>query len=141
LESKFDHLARQLDAMGDESGKNALQEVKWMGDELKKLSREILKMQDEMEFKIDEDRLREALSTLGGAGGSGSSAAAADLSKLSDKFSTQIKNLEKRINKLQHMFDLNKLMGKIDLKADEEAVRTEFSNHDFKISDVDRNCE
>jgi hypothetical protein len=39
------------------------------------------------------------------------------------------------------MFDLNKLMGKIDLKADEEAVRTEFSNHDFKISDVDRNCE
>jgi hypothetical protein len=58
-----------------------------MGDELKKLSREILKMQDEMEFKIDEDRLREALRDLGGGPGS-SGANSADLSKLSDKFST-----------------------------------------------------
>jgi hypothetical protein len=39
------------------------------------------------------------------------------------------------------MFDLNRLMSKIDTKADEEAVRTEFSNHDFKLGDLDRACD
>ena len=63
------------------------------------------------------------------------------MSKFTNKFTEQIKNLEKRFLKLQKMFDLNRLMGKIDTKADDEAVRTEFNNHDFKINDVDRNCE
>jgi hypothetical protein len=39
------------------------------------------------------------------------------------------------------MFDLNRIMTKIDTKADEDTVRNEFGNHDFKISDVDRNTE
>lgn len=90
-----------------------------------------------MEFLVDEDRLREALSGIDkGPGGPG-----IDMSDFSNKFSVQIKNLEQRFVKLQKMFDLNRLMSKIDLKADDEAVRTEFNNHDFKITDVDRSCD
>lgn len=53
----------------------------------------------------------------------GASTGDADISKFTNKFSEMIKNLEKRFLKLQKMFDLNRLMSKIDTKADEDSVR------------------
>jgi hypothetical protein len=75
-----------------------------MGDELKKLSKELLRLQDEIDLKIDEDQARALLGTV--PGGAPTTATTpvptqnTDLIKLSDKFTTQIKNLEKRLNKL-----------------------------------------
>lgn len=53
--------------------------------------------------------------------------------------SDQLKQWDVKIVKMRQEFDIHALTKAIERKANEDQVRNDFSNHEFKISTLDRN--
>jgi len=59
--------------------------------------------------------------------------------KLQDKVMDQFKVFDQKLVRLRSEVDVHGMQRQIDLKANEESVKSDFSNHEFKISTLDRN--
>lgn len=59
--------------------------------------------------------------------------------KLSDKVTDQFKVFDQKLVRLRSEIDVHSMQRQIDLKANEDSVKSDFSNHEFKISTLDRN--
>ncbi len=137
---KIERINQRITAFGE--SENLRKEVEWLSEELKKLSVKLGRVQEELERKVDYDKLRDLLGGLSPRDELLSAPAAGvdsrELDNLRDKFNEQLHAIEKKLERVGKTGDLKGLLSQLKLKADEEPTRTELSNHDFKLSTLER---
>ena len=62
-----------------------------------------------------------------------------ELETVQIKFMEQLKLFDSKIVRMRSEIDVHSMQRQIDSKANEESVKSDFSNHEFKISTLDRN--
>ena len=62
-----------------------------------------------------------------------------ELETIQTRFQESIQRFDTRLVKMRTEMDVHSMYKQIDRKANEEQVRNDFSNHEFKISTLDRN--
>ena len=137
---KIERMNQRITALGE--SENLRKEVEWLTEELQKLSVKFGRLQEELEKKVDREKLREMMGNLGSREDFGPVQTAGvdsrELDNLRDKFNEQLHALEKKLERLGKNSDLKGLLSQLKLKADDEPTRKELSNHDFKLSTIER---
>lgn len=116
METKFDSLRKQLDA-------------KVTKEDVKKLTADKITKEDLENIIPNEDISQEKMKYL----------VREEIEALSVKISDQFKQFDNKIIRLRAEVDIHSVMRQLDRKANEEQVRSDFSNHEFKITTLDRN--
>ena len=62
-----------------------------------------------------------------------------ELDSIQSKFTEQLRHFDNKLVKLRSEVDVHSINRNIDRKANEDQVRSDFSNHEFKIGTLDRN--
>ncbi len=62
-----------------------------------------------------------------------------EIETLQGKIMDQFRSFDQKLVRIRADIDVHSLQRQIDMKANEESVKSDFSNHEFKISTLDRN--
>jgi len=62
-----------------------------------------------------------------------------EIENLQSKIQEQFKQYDNKLVRLRAEVDIHAIMRQLERKANEDQVRSDFSNHEFKISTLDRN--
>lgn len=154
LASKLRELAERLDKLTARfsSFKESLKKEGNSGleDELSRLSRSIFDMTEKLARKVDLDVLNDLLSKLNSKGSApvlapppipASAIGEDEFNRFKEKVMEFIRNLEKRVERCVKDSDLKALAKKLDTKAEDERVNSEFNAQDYRINSHERNID
>mmetsp|Transcript_21892 Transcript_21892/g.39926 ORF Transcript_21892/g.39926 Transcript_21892/m.39926 type:complete len:601 (+) Transcript_21892:151-1953(+) len=120
-----------------------------MEDELSRLSRIVGEITEKLTRKVDLDTLNELLSKLNTKGPApilappppANSIGEEEFNRFKERIMEIIRTLEKRMERCVKDADLKALMKKIEGKAEDERVNSEFNAQDYRINSHERNIE
>jgi hypothetical protein len=137
LTSRFSSLKERLLNQGN----SALEE------ELSRLSRSVTDLTERLSRKVDLETLNELLSKLNSKApvplvvAPTNSIGEEEFSRFKEKVMEFIRGLEKRLERCVKDTDLKALAKKLDTKAEDERVNSEFNAQDYRINSCERNIE
>ena len=62
-----------------------------------------------------------------------------EIEAMYSKFMDHLRNFDQKIVRLRQEVDVHSIQKQIERKANEDQVRNDFGNHEFKITTLDRN--
>lgn len=118
-------------------------------EEVTRLSRSVLDLTEKLTRKVDLDTLNDLLSKLGNKGSApvlaalppANSIGEDEFNRFKERIMELIRSLEKRIERCVKDADIRALAKKIDSKAEDERVNSEFNAQDYRINSHERNIE
>ena len=116
IDSKFESLKKQLDD-------------KITKDDVRKLTSDKISKEDLEHIIPNEEITQEKLRYL----------VREEIETLTVKISEQFKQFDNKMIRLRAELDIHSIHRQLERKANEEQVRNDFGNHEFKIGTLDRN--
>jgi chromosome segregation ATPase len=116
-------------------------------EELSRLSRSVADLTERLSRKVDLETLNELLSKLNSKApvplvvAPSNSIGEEEFSRFKEKVMEFIRGLEKRLERCVKDTDLKALAKKLDAKAEDERVNSEFNAQDYRINTSERNIE